>query len=104
MPSHLLKRLVPLFLPVCLLLTASGCRRHAADGGDCEAVLDRLVELELEESGYRDPVVRARWTHEAQGRFAADLARCRGLSVRNDLRACLATARTSEAVVHRCVE
>ena len=93
-----------LFLPLVVLAATPGCRRHAASKSDCAAVLDRLVELELEESGYRDPVVRERWTREARSRFATDLDRCPGLSVRNDLRACLAATRTSEAIVHRCIE
>jgi hypothetical protein len=98
------RRLLYALLPLALLTSMSGCHRHAADRADCAAVLDRLVELELEESGYRDAVVLARWTEEARRRFATDLERCPGLSVRDDLRACLAAARTSEAIVHGCVE
>ncbi|HVX97580.1 MAG TPA: hypothetical protein VHK47_21890 [Polyangia bacterium] len=91
-------------LVVLVLATGGGCRRHAATTDDCAAVLDRLVELELEESGYRDPVVRARWAGEVRRKFASDLERCPGLRVRNDLQACLRAARTSEAIVHGCAE
>jgi hypothetical protein len=82
----------------------AGCRRHAASAFECASVLDRLVELELTESGYRDEVLRARWQHDLGLRFAADLERCRGLSVRDDLSTCLTLARTSEEVAHRCLE
>jgi hypothetical protein len=67
-------------------------------------VLDRIVELELSESGYRDPVVRLRWKDEARRRFAPDLHRCEGLTVRNDLRSCLLAAKTTEEILHRCIE
>jgi hypothetical protein len=82
----------------------SGCRRHSTTDRDCAAILDRLVELELSESGYQDPIVRARWKNEARRRFAGDLRRCAGLTVRNDLARCLLAATTTEEIVHRCVE
>jgi hypothetical protein len=69
---------------------------------DCQQVLDRIVELELREQGYRDTVLRTGWQRELEHRFAPDLKRCCGLEVRNDLRACLETARSSEEITHRC--
>jgi hypothetical protein len=93
---------------VCLVaattLVSSGCRRHAASATECARMLGRLVEMELSESGYRDPVLRTRWQQELERRFAADLERCHGLAVRDDLNKCLASARTSEEVTHRCLE
>ena len=82
----------------------AGCRRHAASAADCASVLERLVDLELAESGFRDPVLRARWQSELDRRFAPDLARCHGLRVHDDLVPCLASARTSEEITHRCLE
>jgi hypothetical protein len=92
------------FVLVVAVAAAPGCRRHPASEVDCQQVLDRIVELELREQGYRDAVLRARWQRELGQRFAPDLKRCRGLEVRNDLRTCLATAHTSEEITHRCVE
>ena len=77
------------------VLASTGCHRHTAGAADCAAVLDRLVELELNESGYHDPVLRSRWQRDLARRFAPDLARCRGLTVRNDLAKCLPAARSS---------
>jgi hypothetical protein len=85
-------------------LTFSACHRHAATLEDCRAVIARLVELELSESGYRDPVLRARWQQDLGRRFAPDLDRCRGLKVPNDLRRCIAAARTPEEIAHRCLD
>jgi hypothetical protein len=81
-----------------------GCARHAATPEDCKAVLDRIIELELTESGYRDPVLRGRWQADLGRRFGPDLARCHGLTVSNDLRPCLGGARTPEEILHRCLE
>ncbi len=89
---------------IVAIAAASGCRRHPASAVDCEQVLDRIIELELREQGYRDPVLRARWQQELGQRFAPDLKRCRGLEVRNNLRACLETAKSSEEITHRCLE
>lgn len=85
-------------------LWAAGCGRHVATADECRAVLDRLVELELHESGYRDATVAARWKKELAARFASDLRRCRVLRVRDDLRACLKRARTAEDVTHHCLD
>jgi hypothetical protein len=89
---------------VMFVLVVSGCRRHAATNEDCGDVLNRLIDLELVESGYRDPALRARWQQNLERRFAPDLARCRSQNVRDDLRACLARARTPEEIVHRCLD
>ena len=85
-------------------VVGAGCRRHAASAAECASVLDRLVEMELTESGYRDQILRARWQQDLGRRFAPDLERCRGQAVRDDLSACLVSARTSQEVTHRCLE
>jgi protein TonB len=90
------------WIPLLLLVAAAGCKRHPASATECEAILQRLIELELSESGYHDPVLRARWQQDLLHRFASDLDRCRGLEVPNSLRACLAGAHHSEDIVHRC--
>lgn len=85
------------------VIALAGCGRHKATPADCGAVLDRLIELELTESGYRDAVLRARWQQDLGRRFAPDLARCRGLTVKDDLRRCVHNARTPEEIVHGCL-
>jgi hypothetical protein len=97
-------RLLRWFAFVVAIAAASGCRRHPASEMDCQQVLDRLIELELREQGYRDAVLRIRWQRELAHRLAPDLKRCRGLEVRNDLQTCLARAQSSEEITHRCLE
>ncbi|MGA7744465.1 MAG: hypothetical protein WBP56_22325 [Polyangia bacterium] len=97
-------RLLRWFVLIVVVAVASSCHRRPASEEDCKNVLNRLIELELNESGYRDAVLRARWQQELGHRFAPDLKRCRGLEVRNDLHACLATAQSSEEITHRCLK
>jgi hypothetical protein len=82
----------------------AGCHRHVATPADCRAILDRLVEMELAESGFRDPALVPRWQDELARRFDDDLRRCRAVRVRDDLTTCLRTAQNPEQIAHRCVE
>ena len=80
-----------------------GCERHTATDSDCLAIVHRLVELELTESGFRDPIVRDRWQHEISSKVSSDLGHCRGRRVPDDLTACLNRARTQEEITHGCL-
>jgi hypothetical protein len=91
-------------LLVVAALGLAGCHRHMATPDDCRAILNRLVEMELAESGFHDPALVPRWQNELARRFDGDLRRCRAIRVRNDLAACLAAAQNPEQVAHRCVE
>ncbi|HVV16206.1 MAG TPA: hypothetical protein VHH90_03310 [Polyangia bacterium] len=83
---------------------AAGCHRHVATPADCRAILDRLVEMELVESGFRDPALLPRWQGDLARRFDDDLRRCRALRVPDDLTTCLRTAQNPEQIAHRCVQ
>jgi hypothetical protein len=89
---------------VLVVCEFSGCNRHPARADECEAILHRLIDLELSESGYRDPVLRTRWQQDLVRRFAPDLERCRGRKLRSSIRTCIATARSSEEMVHQCLD
>jgi len=97
-------RLLRLLLTVFFVVQFAACHRHPATEDDCEAILHRLIDLELSESGYRDPVLRTRWQNDLGHRFAGDLDRCRGGEIRSTLRPCLASAQSSEETIHRCLD
>lgn len=97
-------RLLGCWLLTVVITGSSGCHQHRATTEDCHAVLDRLVEIELNESGYRDPVLHVRWRDELERRFSADVDRCRGRKVRDDVRSCLKKVKTSEQAEHRCLD
>lgn len=82
----------------------AGCHRHVATEADCRAILDRLVEMELAESGFHDPALAPRWQDELARRFGDDLHRCRAVRVRDDLARCLREAQNPEQVAHRCIQ
>jgi hypothetical protein len=91
-------------LPLLLLATAlaAGCGGRRATRDDCRAILDRLVDLELEERGFRDPALIARWRAEAEGAHAAELAACEGKRMPRTAIACIRSAASSEELSHRC--
>lgn len=89
---------------IAAFIVIAGCHRHRASAEDCRAVLDRLVELELTESGYRDPALAPRWQRELAGRFEADLRRCQTLRVHDGLPTCLRAAENPEDIAHRCLK
>ena len=87
-----------------LAVSLAGCRRHVATEADCRAILDRLVEMELAESGFHDPALVPRWQGELAHRFDDELRRCRAVRVRDDLPACLRAAQNPEQVAHQCMK
>ena len=86
------------------LALLAGCHRHTATAGNCRAILDRLVEMELKESGFRDPALVPRWQGELARRFDDDLHRCQTIQVGDDLSACVRAAQNPEDIAHRCVK
>ena len=81
----------------------SGCGGRPATDGECRAILDRIVELELGEQGFRDPVLAARKKSELGRRLAPELGLCVGRRLPPDAMACVAVARSTEELSHRCL-
>jgi pyruvate-formate lyase len=101
-----MKNLLRLALGLATLVTVvttAGCGRHRATPLECRAILDRLVQLELKESGYRDPNLVVRWQRELGDRFETELRACGALRVRDNLLSCLASAQDPEQVAHQCL-
>jgi hypothetical protein len=93
----------PWSLLLALLFVLAGCHKRPATREDCLAVIDRLVDLELAESGFHDPVVTRRWTGELRRQLAPHLGGCVGRRVPETMRACVATAKFPEEIEHRCL-
>lgn len=85
-------------------LLVGGCARHRATAAECRASLDRIVAVELQGLGYRDPVLTRRRQGELAGTLRGDLAACSGVWVRDDLARCLAAADSAASVVHDCLQ
>ena len=80
-----------------------GCRRgHPASEAECALLLDRMVDLELEERGFHDPALAAHWHAQARTRFREDLAACRGRALPPGALDCLGKAHSAERAAHDC--
>jgi hypothetical protein len=84
-------------------LLGCGCEREAATAGDCRALLDRIVAIELAEQGFRDPVLTKRKQDSFARSLADELARCEGLTLPPGARDCVAQASSSEQLSHSCL-
>jgi hypothetical protein len=80
-----------------------GCRRDRATAEVCGAILDRIVEVELDEQGFRDAALAAQKKLELRRLLEADLRRCFGRKLRSDALACVKVARTTEEISHVCL-
>ncbi len=90
-------------LLLVLALLAAACARERATAEVCEQVLDRIVDIELSEQGFKDPALAERKKQELRRRFAPDLQRCVGRPLPRQAPACIAAAATTEALSHSCL-
>jgi hypothetical protein len=78
-------------------------RRHRMTEQECGLVLDRIVELELAERGFRDPELARRRQAELRARLGSELASCTGRRVAANVEACLVKAKSAEEISHVCL-
>ena len=91
-------------LIIVFAATSWACRDASrASETDCIALLDRLVELDLEARGIRDPVLSDRWRTEARGRFGPELFGCRDKKLSRAALACAQQAQSTEELAHVCL-
>lgn len=81
-----------------LLIVA--CDSHRASPEDCAAILERIVDLELEARGYRDPVLASRRRSELRSKLAPELSTCEGRRMPPGALDCVERATTSGEVSH----
>ncbi len=95
-----------MFGAVLLVLAISAvvvCKRQRATLADCQEILDRLVELELRERGFRDPVLLERRRQELRRVLEPDLRECQGKPISSGALACVRAAPNPEQISHRCL-
>lgn len=93
------KALVALLFTVCL----QSCTRERATEQQCHAIFDRIVEIELEEMGFRDVVLAARRKDELRARYQNAVRGCIGRDISARAMSCVATAKTTEELSHKCL-
>lgn len=90
-------------LLVLALTGAVGCKRQRATLADCQEILDRLVELEMRERGFRDPVLLERRRQELRRVLEPDVRECLGKPISSGALACVRTAPNPEQISHHCL-
>ena len=91
--------LLGLMLPVFGL---SSC--HKATEGECEQILDRIVELELKDQGVTDPELVKKRTEETKSKKREALIKsCVGKRVSESNMACIRKAQTAAEITDKCL-
>ncbi|MDB4947257.1 MAG: hypothetical protein JWP97_6791 [Labilithrix sp.] len=75
----------------------AGCGRKATRE-DCDAVVDRNVELQLKALGVTDPGVVGKRREEMRASMKEDIDRCVGKRVTDGMMSCVKSADTAEKI------
>jgi hypothetical protein len=75
----------------------AGCGRKATRE-DCEAVVDKNVELQLKALGVTDPAVVTKRREEMRGSMKDDIDKCVGKRVTDGMIACVKNAETADKI------
>jgi len=98
-----LRRAWSWLLPAVLVGTLTSCRGEQATAEFCSVVLDRIVEVELAELGFRDPALAEMKRRDMRRAFAAEVQRCVGRRVAPGALACVRAAVSTEEIAHQCL-
>lgn len=90
-------------LAFTLVLLAATCDRPRAVSMDCRVILDRIVEIELREQGYLDPVLARQKKDQIARRLQRELDACIGRPLPPGALACVASADSTESLSHDCL-
>jgi hypothetical protein len=93
----MLHRVVAAALAVLATLTLAGCGRKATRE-DCEAVVDRNVELQLKALGVVDPATVSKRRDEMRAGMKDDIDKCVGKRVTDAMISCVKNAETTEKI------
>lgn len=86
-----------LCVAVGLLAVLTGCGRKASRA-DCEAVVDKNVEVKLRADGVTDPDIVARRKDELRASLKDDIDRCVGRRITDGMMVCVKGAQTAEQI------
>ena len=93
-------------LTLLMVLTTgllAGCRNEGASMDQCRAIFDRLVTVELEEMGFRDPALAELTRGELSARHHIEIAKCVGRRLPPHAMSCVMAANNAETVSHECL-
>lgn len=84
-------------LLTCALLCLAGCGRKATRA-DCEAVVDKNVEVKLKADGIVDPATVEKRKEELRASLKEDIDQCVGKRVTDGMLNCVQNAETPEQI------
>jgi hypothetical protein len=85
-----------------LALLSPACNKSRATEADCRVILDRIVEIELHELGYRDALLQSLKQNQLAKLLQDDLDQCVGRVLQPGSMACVKSATETEALSHSC--
>jgi hypothetical protein len=85
------------FLGACVVLSVAGCGRKATRA-DCEAVVDKNVEVRLKADGITDPPTVQKRKDELRASLKDDIDKCVGKHVTDGMLTCVNHAETAEQI------
>ena len=80
------------------------CTSEQATQAQCETIMSRLIQLELQEVGFNDPTLTARWDARLKRRYRSEIKKCVGRSLHPNAMQCISVAKTAEIVSHECLK
>ncbi len=84
-------------LAVLAVVALSGCGRRATRA-DCEAIVDKNVEVKLKADGITDTTLVLKRKDELRAMLKDDLDKCVGKRITDSMLACVAAAQTAENI------
>jgi hypothetical protein len=82
---------------ICIVLCLAGCGRKATRA-DCEAVVDKNVEVKLKADGVTDPPLVQKRKDELRASLREDIDKCVGKRVTDGMLVCVKGADTAEQI------
>lgn len=90
-------------LCICVVSSLGSCHRQQATRSDCVEILERIIDIELREQGFADPILARSKKAQLRQIFVANLQACTGRSLGPNAMACIRSAKTSEEISHVCL-
>lgn len=91
------RRLASLVFLLAFALACSACGRKATRA-DCEAVVDKNVEVKLKAEGITDPPIVQKRKEELRASLRDDIDKCVGKRITDGMMACVKGADTAEQI------
>ncbi len=86
-----------------LILACNACTAERATREACLEIVDRIVEIELAEQGFRDAALAQARKEDMRALLAPEFARCENRRLAAGALACVRAAKSAEEISHICL-